>query len=95
MIMKYRKKPIIIEAILYDGTNFDELWNWACPSNDTLKSPIHCGNLEDASEDYNILYVETLEGEVRVNPPIWIIKGIKGEFYPCKPDIFEQSYEEV
>lgn len=41
------------------------------------------------------LLIQTLEGEMRVSINDWVIKGVKGEFYPCKPDIFEQTYEEV
>lgn len=96
---KFRKRPIVIEAMRIDGTKerFDDIWDWACPSNDTLKSPIHCGNKFDGEggDDYGILYIDTLEGQMIANLGDWIVKGINGEFYPVKPDIFKKTYEEV
>lgn len=81
---KFKKKPVVIEAIRYGG---DENFNFVriFVGNDT---PLH--RLGDS-----MLGIETLEGVMKVSPGDWIIKGIKGEFYPCKPDIFEQTYEPV
>jgi len=81
--MKYRKKPVIIEAVQWDGINFDEVCNF-CPAimGETYKAD---GNLK----------IPTLEGEMIASPQDYIIKGIKGEFYPCKPDIFNITYEPV
>jgi hypothetical protein len=79
--MKYVKKPIVIEAIQYNGTNRDEiLAKLGMPS---------IG--EDFLDDH--LYIETLEGDMKASIGDFIIKGVKGEFYPCKPDIFEESYD--
>jgi hypothetical protein len=85
---KYRKKPVIIEAIQWDGTwetSFDVIQ--FCEGNAFRRSDI------DNKREY--LYIKTLEGEHIVSPRDFIIKGIKCEFYPCKPDIFELTYEEV
>lgn len=77
--MKYRKKPIVIEAIQY------------------LNNPIECINFTErkAFRIVECLVIPTLEGEFEVRKNDWIIKGIRNEFYPCKPDIFEETYEEV
>ena len=82
--MKFRKKPVVIEAIQWDGKNIDAVrafmkphypgWGYPTPSH---------------------LSIRTLEGDLRADVGDWIIKGVKGEFYPCKPDIFEQTYEPV
>lgn len=85
--MKFRKKPVVIEAMQLTDSNGPEIGRWA-----------HKG-LPDAANAIIIvsyhggLIVRTLEGEMRAVPGDWIIKGIKGEFYPCKPDIFEATYE--
>ena len=80
--MKYRKKPVEIEAIQYEGTvqevvDFVGLWN------------------TEMNEDMTKLYIKTLEGDMLVSHGDYIIKGVKGEFYPCKPDIFHMTYDEV
>ncbi len=74
---KFRKRPIVIEAIQFNG-NFDEIESFV-------------GG--DAEFRDGQLLVATLEGPLRAAPGDWIIKGIKGEFYPCKPDIFAETYE--
>ncbi len=79
--MKFRKKPIVIDAIKYDGT---------------LESVLPLG-MPEVCQDFcsDDLLIPTLEGEMRALKGDYIIKGIKGEFYPCKPDIFESTYEQV
>lgn len=84
---KYRKKPVVIEAIQWKGEPI--LFNvpkWLSEAQDT-------GKLRFVSDSKAI--IETLEGDHRVSPGDYIIKGIKGELYPCKPDIFEMTYELV
>lgn len=75
--MKYRKKPVVIEAVQFT-VNFDEIEQFV-------------GG--DAEWRDSELVIATLEGPLHAAPNDWIIKGIKGEFYPCKPDIFEATYE--
>ena len=88
--MKYRKKPVVIEAFQLpeqgnrNENNMDDFHRW---SEDN-------GFNYDSDRDEGLV-VHTLEGDHRANPSDWIIKGVKGEFYPCKPDIFEQTYEKV
>lgn len=79
---KYRKKPIEIEAVQFTGKNFDELHEF-CPC---IKY-----NLKDTDTPV----IPTLEGNMTVGVGDYIIKGVRGEFYPCKPDIFLQTYEEI
>ena len=81
-MMQYRKKPVVIEAIQYTGTlaNMAELCGFM--GDDTY---VNDGKLE----------IDTLEGTMTASRGDYIIKGVRGEFYPCKPDIFEQTYEKV
>ena len=79
MIKKFMKRPMVIEAVQFTG-NFDEIEEFV-------------GG--DAEFRGGELVVATLEGPLHATNGDWIIKGIKGEFYPCKPDIFLESYTEV
>lgn len=78
--MKYRKKPVVIEAIQWNGRNEIDISNFIG------------GNLEMGDES---LFIQTLEGKMKASVGDYIIKGVHGEFYPCKPDIFEETYEPV
>lgn len=82
--MKYRKKPAVIEAHQWDGSkkSTTQILKWMFPD-----LPPDA----EASE----LTIKTLEGDLHASPMDFIIRGIKGEFYPCKPDIFEATYELV
>jgi len=82
---KYRKKPVVIEAMQYRS-------DLPLPFQDSA-APVCYGIIN--GDDMPTFYVETVEGPLRVSEGDWIIKGIKGEFYPCKPDIFEATYEPV
>ena len=88
--MKFRKKPVVIEATQWTGENYEVIASFV------TGDPYHeLGRKGDA------LIITTLEdgpgGEVQHYASLmdWIIKGVKGEFYPCKPDIFEATYEPV
>ncbi len=86
MTNQYRKKPIVIEAIQFDG------WNWKeCMQ---FMSDKDLAFTDDLTRKEN-LKIDTLEGTMIANVGDWIIKGVKGEFYPCKPDIFKATYEEI
>lgn len=82
--MKFRKKPVVIEALEFTGNNCTEIIRfmggpWTNPElHDTDRPVIH-----------------TLEGQLTASPGDWIIRGVQGEFYPCKPDIFAATYEAV
>jgi len=79
---KYRKKPVEIEAILWSGSRHNQ-----------AEVEGFIGEAGYIKGQY--VNITTLEGDMKASPGDWIIKGIKGEFYPCKPDIFEATYEEV
>lgn len=86
--MKYRKKPVVIEAIQYlREKNISEIIDWFRENNSERKLGYN--------PETNEYYIETLEGAHIVTKGDYIIKGIKGEFYPCKPDIFEATYEKI
>ena len=91
--MKFRKKPIVIEAVQWTGENLDALKEWGAPvtvlpasNRPGLGEALIIGTLEDGPNCEAIHVADPLD---------WIIKGIKGEFYPCKPDIFDATYEPV
>lgn len=86
---KYRKKPVVIEAVQWKGDNFNEIKQMLKNADENRIIMPH------SNEDGDSLLIVTLEGEMRANKGDYIIKGVKGEFYPCKPDIFEDTYEKV
>ena len=88
--MKYRKKPVIIDAWQWFKNDDVPEANTHPIDSDTEWSCQQCGN--KASQNNNC---PTLEGWHIVCPGDYIIKGVKGEFYPCKPDIFEMTYEKI
>ena len=79
--MKYRKKPVVIEAIQWTGSNPLDIIDFC---KDSCEYSI-----------YDEILIHTLEGDMIAQYGDYIIKGINGEFYPCKPDIFEKTYEKV
>ena len=82
---KIVKKPVVIEAIQYDGINITEVEDFV-----GAKLPSVWLSVEDTQ-----LVIPTLEGDRKVSKGDYVIKGIKGEFYPCKPDVFKQSYNMI
>lgn len=92
-LRKFKKKPVEIEALQWSGDviDFDYVYYWM-DEDPNLKMEYNneYGNAQDV-----LLMIHTLEGTMVAQPKDWIIKGVKGEFYPCKPDIFEATYEEV
>jgi len=94
---KFRKKPVVIDAVQFHVREhsdnplvFEETPEWLHKAIRDLKlKPVF------KSEDYWYLEIETLEGIMLCSPGDWIIRGVQGEHYPCKPDIFEATYEPV
>ena len=84
----YRKKPVVIEAVQWDGTNQGEIAKF-------MKTPIRTKTSPEEGNPSGKITIETLEGDMTASVGDFIIKGVQGEFYPCKPDIFEKTYEEV
>lgn len=82
--MKFKKKPVVIEAYQLTDENKNQVFHWiTCTA-----EPIY----HDGSP---AIKIQTLEGDMIARLGDYIIKGVDGEFYPCKPDIFEKTYEEV
>ena len=86
VMKKYIKKPVVIQAVEYNGANKEEIEAFVEKKLDTvyteLKEPLE-------------LKIPTLEGDMKASKGDYIIKGINGEFYPCKPDVFEKTYDVV
>jgi hypothetical protein len=83
--MKFRKKPVVVDAVQFLSTkqSMDEVINLIGHKWDPG---------EMGSESF---YINTLEGKMRCSKNDWIIRGVNGEFYPCKPDIFKKTYEKI
>ena len=84
----YRKKPVVIEAVQYTGKNSAEIAKF-------MKVMIRTKTSPEEGNPLGKITIETLEGNMKASIGDFIIKGVQGEFYPCKPDIFEKTYEEV
>lgn len=93
--MKYRKKPVVVEAIQFNDTakNLEEIKNFVGSQlkYDILDTAWQAG----VGRPHILMDIKTLEGDMHVSVGDYIIKGVNGEFYPCKPDIFEKTYELV
>ncbi len=82
---KYRKKPVVVEAIQYTGNNFADLVEFIGGIEERHKIDIHRDSI----------FIKTLEGDMQAKKGDYIIRGVKGELYPCREDIFNETYEEV
>lgn len=97
--MKYRKRPVVIEAVQYDGTaaRATQIIEWilahGARANYVCSDPNRCAEAD--GDTPHAIQVTTLEGQMRADLGDWIIRGVQGEFYPCKPDIFAATYEPV
>lgn len=83
MSRKYRKKHVVIEAKIWNGDNVESMDEWID------------GGFAYYDKDKEEIGIFTLEGTIKASKGDYIIKGVNGEFYPCKPDIFHKTYEEV
>lgn len=86
--MKFRKKPLEIEALQFDGTigSADKIEAWSSRKARARRI---------GPNGMLVIEVNTREGVMRCRPLDWVIKGVAGEFYPCAPEIFDATYEEV
>jgi hypothetical protein len=88
--MKYRKKPVVIEAMRLGaytlGLKGGEVWQWMTDGGAVF-------TMDQMDPGPAFMRIGTLEGEMTAQIGDWIIKGVQGEFYPCKPDIFDATYE--
>src|ERR1051326_9106927 len=85
-VLRVRKKPVEVQAMLYTGTNDADVFGWV---NERRQHLVEAHPLGGG------LIIPTLEGSMKANPGDYIIRGVKGEFYPCKPDVFAKSYDIV
>lgn len=85
MIKTFVKKPVKVQAVQWTGNNYEEIVDFV----GVYSLPMFLG------KDSVIIIIKTLEGNHYARKGDWIIRGVNGEFYPCKPDIFEKTYEEV
>lgn len=85
----FRKKPVEVEAVRFTGSSTSEaaIRRWI-NGLDYTEPTVH-------TRDLKSMFILTMEGTMEARPGDWIIKGVAGEFYPCKPDIFEATYEPV
>jgi hypothetical protein len=94
--MQYRKKPVVIDAIQLTRANAVKVYEWVhdCTA---IKTDMDLYRWDDYLSiiEHKGMKIPTLEGEMIASMGDYIIKGIQGEFYPCKPDIFEATYEAV
>ena len=91
---QFRKKPVVISAIQWTGENLRDVISFTDCHPDTRSR--HAGMAWEAYEDLvsrDGLKIFTLEGKMSASVGDWIIRGVKGEYYPCKPDIFDATYE--
>lgn len=99
--MRYRKKPVIVEALQWNGKNVIDIYNFLEDKNVETQYEVNIEGKNfyiDFSRGQCVtgdLMIKTLEGTMKADIGDYIIKGVNGEFYPCKPDIFEKTYEEV
>lgn len=90
---KFRKKPVVIEAFqITDGNVLGDDGQWPDWLQDAVER-VGAGSVQIVADDTTALTVETLEGTHNASYGDWIIRGVKGELYPCKPDIFAATYE--
>lgn len=90
--MRFRKKPVVIEARRFETNNESN----GAPHMDALVLWMNQGRSEPAAwHNGTDIYINTLEGQMRADVGDWIVRGVAGEFYPCKPDIFNATYEKV
>ncbi len=87
---QYRKKPVVIDAMQTDGTltTAKRIQAWSI-------SAAYPSQYNPQVDTCSEMTIDTLEGSMRADEGDWIIRGVKGEFYPCKPDIFDATYEAV
>lgn len=93
--MRFRKKPVEVEAMQWDGTleSIRVICDWTNRDRSEDPNVDYLTNADAGfTAPFNVL-VHTLEGAMQVKPGDWVVQGIKGEFYPCKPDIFALTYE--
>jgi hypothetical protein len=98
---KFRKKPVVVDAKQFTGDNHTDLCDWLAGAphehldDGGYEFDPHTGRSGDGGEPdgTGVLVIRTLEGDTTAKPGWWVIRGIRGEHYPCDPDIFAATYE--
>jgi hypothetical protein len=92
LMTQYRKRPVVIEAIQWTGDNILDVMTFMSP-----QEPVYVNNLSHMkfTNADDLVGIQTLEGLMVASKGDWIIKGVVGEVYPCKPEIFEATYDAV
>lgn len=90
---QYRKKPVEVEAIQWNGNNFSEIENFT--NGNVRYYSYYEKNEYGVNKNILVMKTRTLEGGMEVMKGDWVIKGTKGELYPCKADIFEATFERI
>ena len=94
--MKYQKKAVVIDAIQVKANNFDRICDFmGCTPEQVLNPMSDIDEFGDSRDPYLGVIIDTLEGKMQANIGDMIIKGVNGEFYPCKPDIFKATYDKA
>ena len=88
MNTRFRKKPVVIEAIQFTRENWQDVLMFT-------EGQAHTLTIEKRIDGKCTCIIPTLEGQHIANEGDWIIRGVQGEYYPCKPDIFEMTYEPI
>ncbi len=91
----YRKRPVVIDANEWDGTedSYQKIVNWSVSHGVFIERHFTLSATDEV--ELNVLHIPTLEGTMTAQPGDFIIRGVQGEFYPCKPEIFWKTYEEL
>lgn len=87
-MMQFRKKPVVIEALQFTGENWSDVLAWMGG-----RGHYYCPDAFTEDGPAPVIAIDTLEGQMRADVNDWIIRGVKGELYPCKPDIFAATYD--
>lgn len=101
--MTYRKKPVMVQALQTGGEKTGDVYSWLSEAVGIVNEPKYYGELKLSLPTNGVCYIPeddvliiyTLEGPMKASPGDWVIRGVAGEFYPCKPDIFKETYEHV
>ena len=91
MAARFRKKPVEVEAVQFDGTSFtaDSIVRWIIDGGGTAWT------ITIGAPERIVVIIETLEGRMQAGADDWVIRGVKGEHYPCRNDIFRSTYDPV
>ena len=95
MVKQFRKKPVVVEAVQLDNLNASDITRWIGKDKAKLNLESDTAYQAGKAPPMFSVTIKTLEGDMKAMPGDYIIRGVNGEFYPCKPDIFAKTYEPV